>query len=86
MHFQKRKVILQQPIDEAQMKKLLETGSTDLLTAFVSNKTKRPFSAFLVLEKGGKVGFKFEEKKPRAAGTGAKENNNRTENLGRQRA
>ena len=54
------------------MKKLLETGSTDLLTAFVSNRTKRPFSAFLVLEKGGKVGFKFEEKKPRAAGAGAK--------------
>lgn len=70
--FRSGKVILQQPIDEAQMKKLLETGSTDLLTAFVSNRTKRPFSAFLVLEKGGKVGFKFEEKKPRAAGTGAK--------------
>ena len=44
------------------MEKLLKTGSTDLLTNFVSNRTKRKFSAFLVLEKGGKIGFKFEEK------------------------
>lgn len=49
------------------MKKLLSTGTTDLLTKFISNRTKRPFSAYLVLEKGGKVGFKFEEKKPKTA-------------------
>lgn len=60
--FRSSKVILQQPIAREQMEKLLKTGSTDLLTNFVSNRTKRKFSAFLVLEKGGKIGFKFEEK------------------------
>ncbi|MCD8339062.1 MAG: DNA topoisomerase III, partial [Burkholderiales bacterium] len=56
--FRSSKVILQQPIEREQMKKLLETGSTDLLTDFVSNRTKRKFSASLILEKGGKIGFK----------------------------
>ncbi len=65
--FRSGKVILQQPIEAEQMKKLLSTGTTDLLTKFISNRTKRPFSAYLVLEKGGKVGFKFEEKKPKTA-------------------
>lgn len=66
--FRSSKKILQQEISPEQMKKLLETGSTDLLKGFVSNRTKRPFSAYLVLDKGGKIGFKFEEKteaKPR---------------------
>jgi DNA topoisomerase-3 len=51
--------ILQQPIDLAQLKKLIETGRTDLLPHFVSMKTGRPFSAFLVLNDQGKVGFEF---------------------------
>jgi len=50
-------IILQQPIDRAQMKKLLETGKTDLFTAFISRKG-RPFKAFLVIREG-KVGFEF---------------------------
>ena len=70
--FRSGKVILQQPIDQTQMKKLLETGSTDLLTGFVSNRTKRPFSAFLVLEKGDKIGFKFQDKKPKTGSTTAR--------------
>jgi Zn finger protein HypA/HybF involved in hydrogenase expression len=51
-------VILQQPIDKAQVTKLLSEGKTDLLKGFVSNKTGRKFEAFLVV-KEGKVSFEF---------------------------
>ena len=61
--FRSGKVILQQPIAEEQMKKLLSEGKTDLLKEFVSNRTRRKFSAFLVA-KDGKVGFEFEKKAP----------------------
>ena len=63
--FKSGKIILQQPIAPEQMSKLLETGKTDLLENFVSNKTRRKFKAFLSWDaKAGKVGFEFE---PRAA-------------------
>jgi DNA topoisomerase-3 len=70
--FRSGKVILQQAVDRAQMAKLLATGRTDLLTGFVSARTKRKFSAFLVRGADGKVGFEFEKKEPktRAAKTG----------------
>jgi DNA topoisomerase-3 len=45
------------------MQKLLAAGRTDLLKGFVSNRTKRKFSAFLVVQ-DGKVGFEFEKKTP----------------------
>ena len=61
--FRSGKIILQQPIDAAQMKKLLADGKTDLLKEFVSNRTRRKFSAYLVA-KDGKVGFEFEKKAP----------------------
>lgn len=61
--FRSGKIILQQQIPREQMKKLLETGKTDLLTRFISKKG-RPFSAFLTVDKQGKVGFEFA---PRAA-------------------
>ena len=61
---------MQQPIAPEQMGKLLETGKTDLLENFVSNKTRRKFKAFLSWDaKAGKVGFEFE---PRAAKVPAK--------------
>jgi len=60
------KSILQQPIDVEQLKKLLETGKTDLLTGFVSNKTHRPFSAHLCMDKAGKISFEFAPKKAAA--------------------
>ncbi|MFT3858565.1 MAG: DNA topoisomerase III [Aquabacterium sp.] len=63
--FKSGKIILQQPIMPEQFTKLLETGKTDLLENFVSNKTRRKFKAFLSWDaKAGKVGFEFE---PRAA-------------------
>jgi DNA topoisomerase-3 len=61
--FRSGKIILQQPVEAAQMQKLLAAGRTDLLKGFVSNRTKRKFSAFLVVE-DGKVGFEFEKKAP----------------------
>jgi DNA topoisomerase-3 len=63
--FRSGKVILQQPIEREQMLKLLETGRTELLKNFVSNKTRRKFSAFLVRGKDGKVGFEFEKREPK---------------------
>ena len=64
--FRSGQVILQQPIEREQMTKLLETGRTDLLKNFVSNRTRRKFSAFLVRGSDGKVGFEFEKREPKA--------------------
>jgi len=61
--FRSGRVILQQPVEREQMKKLLATGRTDLLTSFVSKKGRR-FKAFLVKTPDGKIGFEFQ---PRAA-------------------
>ncbi|NMG65279.1 DNA topoisomerase III [Azoarcus indigens] len=65
--FRSGKIILQQPIDREQMSKLLAEGKTDLLKGFVSARTRRKFSAFLVRGKDGKVGFEFEPRAPKAA-------------------
>jgi DNA topoisomerase-3 len=53
------KEILQRPIDLEQAQKLLSKGKTDLLDKFISGKTGKPFSAYLVLDENGKVGFEF---------------------------
>ncbi|MBN8443568.1 MAG: DNA topoisomerase III [Thauera sp.] len=65
--FRSGKIILQQPIEREQMAKLLTEGKTELLKGFVSARTRRKFSAFLVRGKDGKVGFEFEAKAPKAA-------------------
>ncbi len=65
--FRSGQVILQQPVERDQMTKLLQSGRTDLLKNFVSNRTRRKFSAFLVLGTDGKVGFEFEKREPKAA-------------------
>jgi len=59
--FRSGKVILEQPVDRAQMIKLLQEGRTDLLSQFIS-KRGRPFSAWLVLDESGKVTFEFPER------------------------
>ncbi|HPU20209.1 MAG TPA: topoisomerase C-terminal repeat-containing protein, partial [Alicycliphilus sp.] len=77
--FKSGKVILQQPVERAQMHKLLATGKTDLLDKFVSMRTRRAFKAFLAWDKeAGKVNFEFEQReskypprKTAAAKTGA---------------
>lgn len=59
--FKLEKVKNGQPIDQAQLQKLLADGKTDLLTGFMS-RTGKPFSAHLVLEGKGKVSFEFAER------------------------
>jgi len=63
--FRSGRMILQQPIEREQMKKLLHSGRTDLLTGFVSKKGRR-FKAFLVKQPDGKIGFEFQAKAPKA--------------------
>ncbi len=59
--FKSGKIILQQPVERAQIEKLLATGKTDLLDKFVSMRTRRAFKAFLTWNKEeGKVTFEFE--------------------------
>ncbi|MBL8486898.1 MAG: DNA topoisomerase III [Rhodocyclaceae bacterium] len=70
--FRSGKVILQQEISRAEMQKLLETGRTSLLKNFVSNRTRKKFSAFLVRGADGKVGFEFEARGPKAGAKAAK--------------
>ncbi|MDR2207729.1 MAG: DNA topoisomerase III [Azoarcus sp.] len=69
--FRSGKIILQQPIEREQMQKLLAEGKTDLLRGFISARTHRKFSAFLVRGQDGKVGFEFEPRAPKAAKTSA---------------
>jgi DNA topoisomerase-3 len=58
--FKTGKIILQQPVERAQMEKLLATGKTDLLDKFVSMRTRRAFKAFLTWNaEEGKVTFEF---------------------------
>jgi DNA topoisomerase-3 len=56
--FRSGRMILQQPVERAQMQKLLATGRTDLLTNFMSRKNRK-FKAFLVKTPVGKIGFEF---------------------------
>ena len=63
--FRSGKIILQQPIERDQMTRLLAEGKTELLRGFISNKTKRKFSAFLVRKPDGGVGFEFEPRAPK---------------------
>jgi DNA topoisomerase-3 len=58
--FKSGKIILQQPVERAQMEKLLATGKTDLLEKFVSMRTRRAFKAHLAWDaQAGKVNFEF---------------------------
>jgi DNA topoisomerase III len=58
--FKSGQIILQQPIERAQMQKLLATGKTDLLDKFVSMRTRRAFKAMLAWDaEAGKVNFEF---------------------------
>lgn len=70
--FRMGKTILQQEIPAEEVRRICESGKTSLLPKFISKKG-RPFKAFLVLDKKtGKVGFEFEERKPKAPKTTSK--------------
>ncbi len=68
--FRSGRIILQQEILPEQMAKLLNDGKTDLLPGFISQRTRRPFKAFLVRGKDGKVSFEFEERKAKPPAKG----------------
>jgi DNA topoisomerase III len=55
------KTILEQPIDAVQAAKILKDKKSDLLDKFIS-KAGKPFPAFLVMDKKGKVTFEFPER------------------------
>ncbi len=61
--------ILGKEIDEEQLRRVLAEGKSELITGFVSQRTHRPFDAFLVLDaKKGNVGFEFPPREPRQKG------------------
>ena len=64
--FRSGRMILKRPIAREEMKKLLETGKSSLLEKFISKKG-RPFSAYLVRQPDGKIGFEFEERASKGA-------------------
>ena len=71
--FRSGRIILQQEVSREQMVKLLAYGKTDLLTGFISNRTRRAFKAFLVKQPDGKIGFEFMQRAAKApAKTAAK--------------
>jgi len=55
------KIILEQPIEPAQATKILATKKSDVLDKFIS-KSGKPFPAFLVMDKKGKITFEFPER------------------------
>jgi DNA topoisomerase-3 len=59
--FKINREILQQPVEPEQARKLLAARKTDLLDKFIS-KAGKPFPAFLVMDKKGKVTFDFPER------------------------
>ena len=68
--FRSGREILQQPIEPEQMTRLLTEGKTELLTGFVSSRTRRKFKAFLVRQPDGKISFEFDNSKARPAKAG----------------
>ncbi|QKS27822.1 DNA topoisomerase III [Accumulibacter sp.] len=67
--FRSGTVILQQPIEPDQMRRLLSDGRSELLRGFVSARTRRKFSAYLVRAADGKVAFEFEKREPKPTAT-----------------
>jgi DNA topoisomerase-3 len=59
------KRILSRDIPLEQFMKMLQTGKTDLLEKFWSQRTRRPFSAFLALKEDGSTGFEFAPRAPK---------------------
>jgi DNA topoisomerase-3 len=55
------KAILEQPIDATQAAKILKDKKSDVLDKFIS-KSGKPFPAFLVMDKKGKITFEFPER------------------------
>ncbi len=65
--------ILSKDLTREDILKMLQEGKTSLIEGFVSRRTKRAFSAFLIFnQKAGTIEFAFEERKPKAKKTAKK--------------
>ncbi len=58
------KIILSKEIQPVHIQQLLSDGKTELIQGFISKK-RRPFDAYLLLGKNGKISFEFPPRKPR---------------------
>jgi DNA topoisomerase-3 len=58
------RIILSREIEAKHIRQLLSDGKTELINGFISKK-RRPFDAYLLLSKSGKVSFEFPPRKPR---------------------
>jgi len=58
------RIILEKPITAQHIRQMLEAGKTELIPGFISKK-KRPFDAYLLLSKSGKVTFEFPPRTPK---------------------
>jgi DNA topoisomerase-3 len=57
--FRLGRMLLSHDLTTEEVLSLIQTGKTPLIENFISKRTQKPFSAFLVLEKNGRVGFSF---------------------------
>ena len=58
------KIILEKEISANHVRQLLDGGKTELISGFIS-KRRKPFDAYLLMDKKGKVTFDFPPRKPR---------------------
>lgn len=58
------KIILSHEITQQHISQLLNTGKTELIKGFISKK-RRPFDAYLLLAKNGKISFEFPPRTPK---------------------
>jgi DNA topoisomerase-3 len=58
------KIILSRQITPESISQLLNIGKTELIKGFISKK-RRPFDAYLLLAKNGKISFEFPPRKSR---------------------
>ena len=63
--FRVSRSMLNKTLPEEEIGRLLRDGKTDLIKGFKSKRTGRLFDAFLVLKKGGKIGFEFPPRPPK---------------------
>lgn len=58
--------MLSHAIQPEEIQSLAKTGKTPLIEDFVSKRTGKKFSAYLVMKEGGEIGFEFEKRTPKA--------------------
>ena len=57
--FRMSRTMLGKTLPKEEITRLLQEGKTGLIKGFTSKRTGRPFDAYLVLKRGGNIGFEF---------------------------